>query len=451
MFELHLPTSSITQLETGLTLSPDEFQKKIEEKSHELKVKYGVGPHSAVLLLQHNSISFFITLLALFKLKATAVPLDPQSSELERKNIKIHASINLVITENEIISENNTSSSELDGIALLLYTSGTTGKPKGVKLSYKAIQAKIETLSHVISIKERETSLCFLPTFFGHGLICNSLFSLYYSKNFIIANKLDILVASKLKSILNKYKVTFFSSVPSIWQLILNFTEESDTELPYTKRVHCASAPLKNDKAMEVQKWLGPNVSFYNIFGITEMSGWFAHKKYSDKEDVGTFTDFWEAQTRINTNGELLIKSPYMFSGYLNNPTDTALSMEEGFFKTGDLFHENKYAGRLKLIINKKGMKIYPNDIDEFLLTSGLVEDCYTFGVKDKYAGENIAVLLVLKAQGTIEQLREFCQKNLPPHKFPDRMIEVEKIERTSRGKIAQETISKYQVNDDES
>lgn len=444
MLILDKPRTNIIQFETGEKLSSDELTERIKKRSDELRM-HSIAPGSVALLLNPNTIDFFINLLAFFSLGASVVPMDPQSSPLELEKIKAHAGVNIIVngTNTEIVrSEKN---AELINIALVLYTSGTTGRPKGVKLSYDAIRAKIDLLSQIITPEERENILCLLPTFFGHGLICNSLFAIYFSTNFYIAKKMDILLATNFKSELKKYQINFFSTVPSIWDLILNFSEEKNISLPFLKRVHCASAVLKSEKADLILNWLGQDVSFYNVFGITEMSGWFSGTKIMTGKDATVFEDFWSAQVKFKSDGELLIKAPYMFSGYLNNPEETELAIDNnGFFKTGDIFNDGKYFGRSKLVINKKGMKIYPNEIDEFIFSSGMVSDCHTFGISDKFAGEIIGTLVVLKMNSKLEDLRAFCMQHLPATKFPDRMFAVEKIGRTNRGKIALESLNKY-------
>jgi acyl-CoA synthetase (AMP-forming)/AMP-acid ligase II len=438
------PLANITQLETGVTLDPQQFRNLVNLKCEELK-KLSIVPGSSVLLFNPNSIDFFVNLLAVFSLGATIIPIDPQASELEIKNIIKHAGVNILLKENSIEKINSALNEELKNIALVMYTSGTTGTPKGVKLSYSAIISKIEVLSNQISMVEREHILCFLPTFFGHGLICNSLFALFFSDRFTIAKKMDLRLASTFKEILNQNKITFFSSVPAAWDLILNFNEESDTTLSFLKRVHCASAFLQNEKAAFMQSWLGKDVSLYNIFGITELSGWVAQRKIAAGEDANVFSEFWNAEIKYNDDGELLIRSPYMFSGYLTNPDETALALsKDGYFNSGDIFSDFRFTGRARLVINKKGCKVYPNELDEFLMASGMILDCHTFAIKDNFAGELIGILIVLKDGYTNENVRSYCLSGLAPVKFPDRIFEVPKIERTSRGKIALQSLEKY-------
>jgi acyl-CoA synthetase (AMP-forming)/AMP-acid ligase II len=432
--------SSITQVESGEKLSSIVFHQKILEKAHILKSSYGIGPGTSVLLLQNNSIAFFVNLLAVLKLGATAIPLDPNSSNLEIEKIKSYSSVSLVIDK---VGETFIALKyfkKQEGIALILYTSGTTGSPKGVMISFKSLNEKMRVLAREISSSERLRTMCALPTFFGHGLICNSLFPLFYGKHFFIANKFDLLLVRDLSKILNKYEITFFSTVPSVWELILNFSS-NDLLIPSLQRVHCASSPLSNSKAIAIKSWLGPKVRFYNIYGITEMLGWVGSRLIELNSTTNEFNSFWSVEHVINkSNNEMFLKSEYMFSGYLDKDVEYAESVnEEGFFRTGDIFENGELKGRLKNVINKKGFKVYPQDIDQFIFSSDLVNDVHTFSITDHFSNELIGVVVSLKKGSTVDSLREYCMANLPAIKIPDKFFVQDKIIRNSRGKISKE------------
>lgn len=434
--------ASIQEIETGRRLTSVEFLDEINLRQQQLAEKFQVSSGKTILLLQNNSIDFFINLLALFQLGATVIPFDPLASRLEIETIRNHAHASLVISETDVVKTQFGGNEELKGVALLLYTSGTTGSPKAVMISYEALNKKMEILSRAISTREVDNSLCALPTYFGHGLICNSLFPILYGKNFYVAKKFDLLLCRDLPSWINKFDISFFSTVPSVWQMILNFSEAA--EMPSLKRVHCASSPLSDDRAGEIVQWLGPKVHFYNIYGITEMLGWFACQKYSGSGSINEFNEFWDIEKKFSAEGELLVKAAYMFNGYFNNPDANSQGFtQDGFFKTGDLFENGCLKGRLSQVINKKGFKIYPEEINRFLMNTNLVSDCHSFGKKDEFSNEVHGVLVVMKHGYSIAQLKALCLKDLPVNKVPDFFIEIEKIDRNARGKISKDYIEK--------
>lgn len=441
MFEINR-LSSIHELESGLKLSSEQFQGAINNRADCFRKDLKMNEGEIVLLLQNNSIEFFINLFALFQLNATVIPLDPAASPIEIENVKKHSSAHFIISGKNKERIHSDANQDLCNIALLLYTSGTTGEPKGAMISYDALNEKMKVLSKAISAKEVSHTLCALPTFFGHGLICNSLFPLLNGETFTIAYKFDLKLCSNLPNIINENKITFFSSVPSVWHLILNFsTTES---MPSLKRVHCASSPLSNDVAQEIQTWLGDGVNFYNTYGITEMSSWFACKKFSHSEDVNAFDDYWNLEKKYTSENELMVRSSYMFSGYLRNDIANKIALtDEGFFKTGDLFSDNSLKGRLNLVVNKKGTKIYPEEISQFLLKSEKLKDVYCFGKKDDFSNELLVALIVLKENETLQSVKDYCRFLLPLSKNPDFFIVTDSIQKNARGKVSKETIDK--------
>ena len=331
-------------------------------------------------------------------------------------------------------------------MALILYTSGTTGQPKGVLISYRALNEKLAVLSRVVNKHERENILCALPTYFGHGLICNSLFAIYYSKNFYIAKKFDLPFIIDFRNYLKKFEISFFSTVPTVWDLILKFCPADKDNISFLKRVHCASSYLSKEKSVAIIEWLGDKVSFYNIFGITEMLGWIAGIQIRTDNNPNIFEDYWELQKKISSNGELFLKSEYMFSGYLENkPANKKLFTDDGFFKTGDIFLDGAYKGRSSLVINKNGIKIYPLEIDQFLLSSGMISDCHTFSLKIKPCREGVGIILTLIDGYSINQIQEYCAIHLSPTKFPDHFFLEQKIIRNTRGKISIQQIQQIQ------
>jgi acyl-CoA synthetase (AMP-forming)/AMP-acid ligase II len=429
--------SSITQLETSEELSPVEFLTRIHSKAKYFEERYLIGTGASVLLLKNNSIDFFVDLLALFQLQATVIPLDPLSMPTEIENIIKNASVSLIIGQEDEKFLGLKISEKLKGIALVLYTSGTTGTPKGAMLSYGAIESKMETLKSHIRIEEFCNTLCALPTFFGHGLICNSLFGILFGEKFFIAKKFDLENVSRLNDFIYKHKITFFSTVPSVWTLILNFSLSENSKLASLKRVHCASSILTDEKAKVITDWLGSGVRFFNVYGITEMSGWVAYREYCKKSDINCFENFWNVEKKISSEGELFLKSKYMFAGYLNNSDATKNAMTDGgYFRTGDVFVSEVLKGRIKHVINKNGVKIYPQEIDDLLLNSGLVHDVHTFGIENEFSGEQIGVAVVPRENVKSEDLKKFCEKFISAAKTPDQFFVLKEIKRTNRGKI---------------
>ncbi len=422
--------SSISEIDTGIALSPEQFKFAIIKKMESHSLVNHLNPGHCVVLLKNNSIEFFIDFLALYFLGVTVIPLDESQHADDIERVVLFSRANLIIDSTGTHKRYTESQSELVGMAIVLFTSGTTGTPKGVLISKKALVLKLETLQQQISSAEIKNSLCFLPTFFGHGLICNSLFPLFYAENFYIAQKMTIEFAGNFSHFISDKNITFFSSVPGHWEFILGFSDEIKNDS--LKRVHCASAPLKKEKIKHILSWL-KLVSFYDVYGATEMLGWFACRKIESPTEDSVFDQFWNCEHKFSNERELLIKSPYMFSGYWREKVSTL----DGFFETGDLFEAHKLVGRSKNIINKNGIKINTDELNSAYLRSNILVDVATFPIDDAYKGEDIGVFIVLKKDKTIEAFRKYCNDHLSILHYPSRIIPTESIPKNSRNKTS--------------
>ena len=421
-----LTLASITEIESGKFLNSQDFKSLIKEKILILTNEYHIKPGQSVLLLQNNSIEFFIHFLALFCIGASIIPMDKNLKESELDNVIKFARPALIISDQGFKTVSNSTSEELNGIALVLFTSGTTAVPKGVLISKKALLRKMEIMSNFIPVSHLERSLCFIPTFFGHGLICNSLFPLFKGQHFYLKEKMDMQLASEFNKIIDKHDISFFSSVPSHWEMILQFSAKYEgTSL---RRVHTASSPLRPDSISRILEWLN-GVPFFDLYGATEMLGWFASQRVVTTENAGKFDTFWKAEKLKLPNGELGVKSDYMFSGYWGNRE------KEEYFNTGDLFINEKLVGRTKNVINKNGIKISTDELNLLLLKSNLLKNVGTFPLEDKYTGERIGALVALKSGISLDEFKNYCRKNLSAHYMPSEIIPVEQIPVNARGK----------------
>ena len=423
-----LSLSSIFETDTKRGLSSKQFKEAISKRAIELEQKFLLKKGQSVVLLEYNNINFFIDFLALWILEVTAIPLDPSFKGLGLEEFckRIKPNVLLCHEKEEHLHQNV--NQDLVGISLVLFTSGTTNSPKGVLISKSSLMKKMEIMKLYIPVIEIENALCFVPTYFGHGLICNSLYCLFNSRHFYIGPKMTLDFAADFAHLIKLYDINFFSTVPSHWEMILGFSKE--LEHSKLRRVHCASAPLLSEKIAPILKWL-KEVPFYDVYGATEMLGWFAHRRIHDVQNSSVFNEFWCVKKTFSNERELLLESEYMFSGYW----DGHIVEQVSSFNTGDLFEGDKLVGRSKNVIIKNGQKIYTDDLNSELLKSTMVQDVATFPLDDRFSGEAIGVFVVMKPGHTLEDFKNFCRKNLPSLRIPQVYRQVESIPVNNRGK----------------
>jgi len=338
----------------------------------------------------------------------------------------------------------------IDDDALILFTSGTTGIPKGVTHTFRSILSRISMNRSYIPTKDMKVSLCPLPTHFGHGLIGNCLTPLLSGCDLILANGGDISFTSKLGKIIDKYGVTFMSSVPSMWKIVTKISKPPKNET--LCRVHIGSAPLSSSLWSDVIDWTRVDKVF-NMYGITETANWVAgfypsNSNYTD----GVVGKMWGGNVSVYTEdknistqgrGEILIQSPSIMSGYYNLPELNSKIFVNGWFRTGDIGFVDDHGvifitGRKKFEINRAGLKVNPEDIDILLERHEVINEACAFAIPDDIAGEIVGVAICVQKPNTIgvDELREWCLQYLVKEKVPERWFILDEIPKTDRGKV---------------
>lgn len=385
--ELLRQLGQITQIQTGSTLSAEEIYFKVETRAQSF-VKQGLLKNERVLLRFGNSISFFIDLFALWTLDTCAVPLDKTTPDHEVQELARHCSASFeILTEDGPLLRIGTADSSDQKIHLILYTSGSSGQPKGVTYSLTSLQAKLNVLTENLDSKDFQRSLCLLPTHFGHGLIGNSLFPLLRGCHLFIAPPFDMTVVEKLSLIIDQNEITFLSSVPSFWNFIKNNPGPNRKSL---QRIHCASALFLENTYEQIHQW-APFAKIFNVYGLTEFASWVSGFEIQQAADFKYVGSGWGIEFKIenpdqNGIGVVLIKGPSVISGYLNQSDLTLKSRNDSWFRTGDLGLIDKdrglsLLGRHDDLMNKGGLKILPSEVEAVLQKNSSLESVCVFSV----------------------------------------------------------------------
>jgi acyl-CoA synthetase (AMP-forming)/AMP-acid ligase II len=447
-----------------------------------------------VLFLHGNTIEFFIDLLAVWSLGGCAIPVDSRLTPYEVETLAGAAlprfalaqsnidgaivasltkrSVEVLESSGKIEKRSLTPTASLSGNllslddpALILFTSGTTGHPKGVVHTHRSLRARWMSLRQTLGLEKFRRTLCLLPTHFGHGLICNCLFPWLSGQDLFLLPPFKPDLLMKLGSILDDHRITFFSSVPAIWRLVLKTAQRP--QAASVERVFCGSAPLSATLWSGIQEWTGTREVF-NAYGITETGSWVAGTTIPNfTAEDGLVGEPWGAVIRIlktaDTNvspacaeeavqgesGFVWINTPALMQGYFGREDLTRKVVTQGWFVTGDIGFMNERGhlylrGRAREEINKGGTKVFPGDIDAVAEQFGGTIDVCSFGYEDSLYGENVGIALVLKEplETTLRALHAWMHSRLAKHQMPQRWYTVEEIPRTSRGKINRDKVA---------
>ncbi|MGE7600964.1 AMP-binding protein [Peribacillus sp. NPDC097675] len=338
-------------------------------------------------------------------------------------------------------------------LALLQYTGGTTGTPKGVMLTHKNLIANTAMCNAWLYRCKRgeERVLAILPFFHVYGMTTVLVLSVMEGNTMIIMPKFD--VESTLKTI-QKQRPTLFPGAPTMYIGLLNHPDVSKYDLSSIEACLSGSAPLPLEIQEQFETVTGGKL--VEGFGLSETSpvthANFIWDQPRVKGSIGLpWPDTDSVILSLETGeelppheiGEIAIKGPQVMKGYWNRPEDTENTFKNGWLLTGDLGYMDE-RGFFYVVERKKdtiiagGFNIYPREVEEVLYEHEAVQEVVVAGIPDPYRGETVKAYVVLKkgVSVTEEELNQFVRKSLASYKVP-RLYEFrDELPKTVIGKI---------------
>ncbi len=489
---LDLKVGALAEPISGRHWAGTDIRREVARRTARLR-RHGLAAGDRVFLLFGNRLEFFAELLAIWRLGACAVPVDARLTAFEVNTLIGAARPRLAVVDDatdstvlaalttagiQAVNTSETGSQEvtvglsrLDDDALILFTSGSTGAPKGVIHTHRSLRARWLSLHDHLGVTAFSRTLCLLPTHFGHGLICNSLFPWLAGQDLYITPPFRADILMRLGALVDEHRITFMSSVPSLWRLALKMSRPPQGGT--LQRIHCGSAPLSAAVWEDIRAWTGTR-QVCNAYGITETGSWVAGLSNADTPaEDGLIGAGWGAVIRILSTadtsapldgslecaageaGFVWLNTPALMKGYFQRDDLTRQAVVDGWFLTGDIGCLDDRGrlvlrGRERDEINRGGMKIYPGDVDAVVERFPGVNDVCTFALDDEMYGQAVGMAVVLNARDdeTIRALYRWMTEHLAAHKMPGRWWLVDEIPRTTRGKINRDQVKAACINE---
>ncbi|MFJ8063980.1 long-chain fatty acid--CoA ligase [Psychrobacillus sp. NPDC096426] len=451
-------------------------------------------------LMLSNSMEYILTFFAVHRLGGTIVQVNPmyQTHELD-KILKDSESSwfigykdeekkldNIGLTEKivkffidgkdeqsfyALIDEKGTNLPDLtinptEDIAVLQYTGGTTGIPKGVILTHFNIVANINQISSFGELIFKNGPNSFLgisPMFHAMGMT-NLVLNLSMGGTYISLKRFEVKAVIEL---IRKHRPTLFTGSPTMYIALLNYPELREDDFHSLKLCVSGAAPMPVEVIKKFRQVT--NALMIEGYGQSEATTSSHRNPMPGKLKVGSIgipitntdakivdIDFGKTEVPIGEAGELIVKGPQVMKGYWKSTGETEKAIRNGWLYTGDIAtrDEDGYfyiVGRKKEMIIASGYNIYPMEVEEVLYEHPLVKEACVFGIPDTYRGETVKAILVMNGTASEEEIKSWCAERLAKYKVP-RIIEFrDEIPKTSVGKVlrhklVEEELSRLQI-----
>jgi long-chain acyl-CoA synthetase len=453
------------------TYTYEKLEKNLAGLKKQLAAK-GIIPGQIVALVLPDSEQLALFLIALLRMNTCVMPIDLSQDENKINELLAFAApahiisaigderISSIIGQVQVnkreeldgkhwlFTVTNPTMVHEDGATVLLPTSGTTGKPKIVQLSIKSMIHNARQVCHFLNIGPGDNFLSLTPLVFCHGFFNGILMPLINGCGTVVIDKFDAFVAARIWDIVKQHGVTVVNIVPTMLSMMMKIKyREADQSLPLRFMI-CGTAKLSAELRLGFYEKF--NIPIYTQYGTTEALISTINATSGKHESVGRPITGCELIIRkqngrralVRETGELTVKGEFVTRGYFKNPELTAKVLRGNMLKTGDLgyYDEDGYVyicGRKNEMINKGGLKIFPEDIDRIFRLHPAIGEVYTVGIHDDEYGEDIYTFAVPKknARLSIPMLFEFARSKLSKEKIPREIILLDRIPKGQTGK----------------
>lgn len=442
----------------------------------------GIGQGDRVAFFLGNRPEFVIAYLALLRMGAVMVPINLRYRRLEIGHILNDCAASLLVTERselptltdagygedgpiplllieELPSWEGDSAGfvaprvQADDLAMILYTSGTTGRSKGAMISHNNVMATVTGLLSAWGWQASDRLLLVLPLFHTHGLVVGLHCALAAGATVLLRSKFE---AGRTLADLTSGVATLFFAVPTIYvRLVEELQAQSTVDLRHMRLFCSGSAPLAAETFDAFARLTGHTI--LERYGMTEtgmnLSNPYAGPRVAGSVGTplpGVFMRIVDAQgheVAVGDEGELLVRGSNVFSGYWQAPEKTATAFchdtaGERWFMTGDLARQDPSTGYVTLLgrrhelIISGGFNIYPREIEELLVGFPGVADAAVVGMSHPQWGEVPVAYVVCQSVVSDDDLVAYCRVQLASFKIPARFHRVESLPRNAMGKL---------------
>lgn len=469
---------AVAELESGAHLTYAQLNQYANNWASEFQNNYNLTNGDRIAILAENCNEYVLLFAVAQKLGIVLIPLNYRLSQGEINFLITDAQPKLILVEEKFqpllaqvpkqyqsltlsefrsitqqISQTNTSTFKRATIQennpiFILYTSGTTGNPKGAIYTHKMLFWNSINTELRLDITSADVTISVMPPFHTGGWNVLLTPFLHHGATTILSKKFE---ATTLLESLDSLNITVFMGVPTMLKMLAdapNFNQVKLEKLRYF---------IVGGEAMPVpliETWAQKNVLIRQGYGLTEVGPNITSLNHTDairkKGSIGT-PNFY-VQTKIvneqgneikpNETGELLLGGPNVTPGYLNNPEATQKAIVNGWFHTGDIVKIDEegflyVVDRIKNMYISGGENVYPAQVEKVLIQHPEIQEIAIIGVPDSKWGETgLAAIVSTNKNLSVAQLQEFCTNKLAKFKQPKHILHLNELPKNATGKI---------------
>ncbi|KAF1354027.1 hypothetical protein BDV97DRAFT_328546 [Delphinella strobiligena] len=340
-----------------------------------------------------------------------------------------------------------------DDVALVLHTSGTTGRPKAVPLTHKNLTRTMRNIQKTYELSPKDRTLLVMPLFHVHGLLAAFLAPLLSGGSAVVPPKFS---ASDFWANFIEHKANWYTAVPTIHQILLK--SPMPNPKPNIRFIRSCSSPLSPKTFHELEKAFDAPV--LEAYAMTEAAHQMTSNPLHGKRKPGSvglgqgvevaILDADGKQLAQGKEGEISIRGENVTKGYINNDKANKESFTaEGFFRTGDQGKKDEdgyviITGRIKELINKGGEKISPIELDNTMAQHPKVAEAVSFAFADEMYGQDVGVAVVLKdgQKMEAEELIKWMTDKVAKFKVPKKVFFTDLMPKTATGKVQRRMVA---------
>ncbi|HEX9993528.1 MAG TPA: long-chain fatty acid--CoA ligase [Acidimicrobiales bacterium] len=338
-----------------------------------------------------------------------------------------------------------------DDTAVLLYTSGTTGKPKGAELTHFQLYMNCTVAGELFEFRDDDVGVAVLPLFHVFGLSSVLNLSVRFGGTIVLVPRFDV---DTVLDAVERYRCTLFSGVPTMYFALLR-ADLAGRDVS-SLRVGVSGGAAIPGEVIRAFEEKFPGVVVLEGYGLSETASTTTFNVSADQRKVLSIgKPIWGVEVRVVDDkdeplppgqdhvGEIVIRGHNVMKGYYNKPEATEEAFRGGWFHTGDLAYadEDGYlfiVDRKKDLVIRGGYNVYPREVEEVLYAHEAVAEAAVIGRPDEKLGEEVVGYVVLKpgAEATGEDLVAWCRERLAAYKYPRQVHVVDDLPKGPTGKI---------------